>query len=69
MTETEYRKLLIDSVCAGEYPEKDDLLECLKITSLRFEKRMCLRDIYAYYEIGRMKVLFKLIALFEAYVN
>ena len=38
MTETEYRKLLIDSVRAGEYPEKDDLLDLLKISSLRFEK-------------------------------
>lgn len=38
MTETEYRKLLIDSVRAGEYPEKDALLDLLKISSLRFEK-------------------------------
>lgn len=34
MTETEYRKLLIDSVCAGEYPEKD---------ALKFEKQMRLQ--------------------------
>lgn len=32
MTETEYRKLLIDSVRAGEYPEKDALLDLLKIS-------------------------------------
>lgn len=38
MTEIEYRKLLIDSVRAGDYPEKDGLLELLKICSLRFEK-------------------------------
>lgn len=38
MTETEYRKLLIDSVHVGEYPEKYTLLDLLKITSLRFEK-------------------------------
>lgn len=38
MTETEYRKLLIDSVRAGEYLEKDALLDLLKISSLRFEK-------------------------------
>ena len=38
MTEIEYRKLLIDSVRAGDYVEKDDLLELLKISSLRFEK-------------------------------
>lgn len=38
MTETEYRKLLIDSVRAGEYPEKDALLDLLKLSSLRFEK-------------------------------
>ena len=46
MTETEYRKLLIDSVCAGEYPEKDALPDLLKISSLRFEKQMRLRGIY-----------------------
>jgi hypothetical protein len=38
LTETEYRKLLIDSVRAGEYLEKDALLDLLKISSLRFEK-------------------------------
>ena len=38
MTEIEYRKLLIDSVRAGDYPEKDGLLELLNICSLRFEK-------------------------------
>lgn len=35
MTETEYRKLPIDSVRAGEYPEKDALLDLLKISSRR----------------------------------
>ena len=38
MTEIEYRKLLIDSVRAGDYSEKDGLLELLNICSLRFEK-------------------------------
>lgn len=38
LTEAEYRKLLIDSVRVGDYPEKDDLLALLKISSLRFEK-------------------------------
>lgn len=38
MTEIEYRKLLIDSVRAGDYPEKDGLLKLLSICSLRFEK-------------------------------
>ena len=38
MTEAEYRKLLIDTVRAGEYSEKSALLELLKISSLRFER-------------------------------
>ena len=43
MTETEYRKLLIDSVRAGEYPEKDALLDLLKISSKRLlsQKILC----------------------------
>lgn len=44
MTETEYRKLLIDSVRAGEYLEKDALLDLLKISSLRFEKNKCVYE-------------------------
>lgn len=38
MTETEYRKLLIDTVRAGKYAKKEELLELLKISLLRFEK-------------------------------
>ncbi|MCM1104674.1 MAG: hypothetical protein NC409_11295 [Clostridium sp.] len=38
MTEIEYRKLLMDLVRAGDYAEKDELLELLNICSLRFEK-------------------------------
>ena len=38
MTEAEYRKILIEIVRAEEYAEKGDLLELLKISSLRFER-------------------------------
>ncbi len=38
LTETEYRKLLIETVRIGDYTEKDDLLELLKISSIIFEK-------------------------------
>ncbi len=38
MTEIEYRELLIDLVRAGDYKDKKELLELLKITSIRFEK-------------------------------
>ena len=44
MTEIEYRKLLIDSVRAGDYPEKDGLLELLNICSLRFEKTKAIEN-------------------------
>lgn len=37
MTEIEYRKLLIETVRAEEYAEKDALLELLKISSLKFD--------------------------------
>lgn len=38
MTESEYRKLLIDTVRAGKYAKKEELLELLKISLLRFER-------------------------------
>lgn len=38
MTEVEYRKLLIDTVRAGNYDDRDSLLELLKIVTVRFEK-------------------------------
>ena len=38
MTQIEYRRLLIDSVRAGDYEDKDALLELLNICSLRFER-------------------------------
>lgn len=37
MTEIEYQKLLIETVRAEEYVEKDALLELLKISSLKFD--------------------------------
>lgn len=38
MTELEYRKLLIDTIRADDYEDKESLLELLKIATLRFEK-------------------------------
>ena len=38
MNENEYKKLLIDTIRADNYEEKDTLLDLIKISTLRFEK-------------------------------
>lgn len=38
MTEIEYRKLMIDTIRADDYEDKEPLLELLKFSTLRFEK-------------------------------
>ena len=38
MTELEYKKLLIDMVSMGEYEQKEDLANLLKMCNVTFEK-------------------------------
>lgn len=38
MNEQQFKKLLIDMVSLGDYPQKDELISLLKIVSMTFEK-------------------------------
>ena len=59
MTEIEYRKLLIETVRAEEYAEKDALLELLKISSLKFDyTNIYTRNLWNHYKEYIYKYLY-----------